>query len=131
MARYKVRYEGTREAVSEIMIENLPKPSLLKWAMLVVLLNKGRPMGAREIDRGVAVLLNLSDPILEFRMENGKLYIQYRLAWERTKSKKLGYIEKVPDLPRTWRLTPKGKMYARKKERLFFSRVAQSDSSPN
>ena len=81
MARYKVRYEGTREAVSEIMIENLPKPSLLKWAMLVVLLNKGRPMGAREIDRGVAVLLNLSDPILEFRMENGKLYIQYRLAW--------------------------------------------------
>lgn len=87
--------------------------------MLVVLYENNRPMVASEIDRSVAKLLNISDQMYEYVLENGKQYMPYRLGWERTKSKKFGYIEKVPDMPRLWQLTDKGKQIAKRKSKLF------------
>jgi hypothetical protein len=100
-------------------INNYPKPAQLKWAMLVVLYESGRPMVAAEIDRSVAKLLKVSDQMYEAVLENGKRYMPYRLGWERTKSKKFGYIEKVPDMPRLWQLTDKGRKIALKKSKLY------------
>ncbi|CAN2188126.1 Restriction system protein Mrr-like N-terminal domain containing protein [Candidatus Nanopelagicaceae bacterium] len=96
-----------------------PKPSLLKWAMLVVLLDNDVPMIAREIDRDVAKLMKISDSMYEAILKNGKQYLPYRLGWERTKSKKMGYIEKVPDLPRYWQLTESGRAIATRKVKMF------------
>ena len=96
-----------------------PKPAVLKWAMLVVLLDKKEPMAASDIDKAVAKLLSIPDPVYYMVLENGKQYVPYRLGWERTKSKKLGYIEKIPNGPRLWQLTEKGKKLAGKKIKLF------------
>ena len=76
-------------------------------------------MVAAEIDRSVAKLLKVSDQMYEAVLENGKRYMPYRLGWERTKSKKFGYIEKVPDMPRLWQLTDKGRKIALKKSKLY------------
>ena len=100
-------------------IDDYPKPSQLKWAMLVVLYENDRPMVASEIDRSVAKLLNISDQMYETVLENGKQYMPYRLGWERTKSKKCGYIEKVPNMPRLWQLTDKGRKIALRKSKLY------------
>lgn len=100
-------------------IDDYPKPSQLKWAMLVVLYENDRPMVASEIDRSVAKLLNISDQMYETVLENGKQYMPYRLGWERTKSKKFGYIEKVPNMPRLWQLTDKGRKIALRKSKLY------------
>ena len=100
-------------------VDEYPKPAKLKWAMLVVLYKNDRPMVASEIDRGVAKLLNISDQMYDMVLENGKQYIPYRLGWERTKSKKFGYIEKVLDKPRLWKLTDKGRKIAIRKSKLF------------
>ena len=100
-------------------IDDYPKPSQLKWAMLVVLYENDRPMVASEIDRSVAKLLNISDQMYETVLENGKQFMPYRLGWERTKSKKVGYIEKVPNMPRHWQLTNKGRKIALRKSKLY------------
>ena len=100
-------------------VNDYPKPSVLKWAMLVVLLENQRPMVAREIDKQVAKLLKISDEMYEAVLDNGKQYIPYRLGWERTKSKKFGYIEKVPDQHRLWQLTENGRKFALRKAKLF------------
>jgi hypothetical protein len=100
-------------------IDDYPKPSQLKWAMLVVLYKNGRPMVASEIDRNVAKLLNIPDDMYETVLDDGKKYMSYRLGWERTKTKKFGYIEKVPDMPRFWQLTEKGRAIALRKSKLF------------
>ncbi len=100
-------------------IDEYPKPSQLKWAMLVVLHENDRPMVAFEIDRCVAKLLNISDEMYETVLENGKKYIPYRLGWERTKSRKFGYIEKNTNDPRLWQLTDKGRRIALRKLKLF------------
>jgi restriction endonuclease Mrr len=100
-------------------INDYPKPSQLKWAMLVVLYKNDRPMVASEIDRSVAKLLDISDQMYDTVLENGKQYMPYRLGWERTKSKKSGYIEKVPDMPGLWQLTDKGRKIALRKSKLY------------
>ena len=100
-------------------IDDFPKPSQLKWAMLVVLYEHDRPMVASEIDRNVAKLLNISEQMYLAVLENGKRYIPYRLGWERTKAKKVGYIEKVPNTPRFWQLTEKGRAVALRKSKLY------------
>lgn len=100
-------------------IDDYPKPAQLKWAMLVVLYQNDRPMVASEIDRSVATLLNVSDQMYETVLENGKQYMPYRLGWERTKCKKIGYIEKVPNMPRLWQLTNKGRRTALRKAKLY------------
>lgn len=87
--------------------------------MLVVLYENDRPMVASEIDRSVAKLLNVSDQMYETVLGNGKQYMPYRLGWERTKSKKFGYIEKVPNMPRLWQLTDKGRKIALRKAKLY------------
>jgi hypothetical protein len=99
-------------------IDNYPKPSQLKWAMLAVLHENDGPMIASEIDRSVAKLLNISERMYEAVLENGKQYIPYRLGWERTKAKKIGYIEKVPNMSRRWQLTDKGRKIAIRKSKL-------------
>lgn len=101
----------------DYIANDYPKPSQLKWAMLVVLYGNDRAMVASEIDRSVAKLLNISEQMYETVLENGKQYIPYRLGWERTKSKKLGYIEKVPNMPGYWRLTDKGRKIALRKSK--------------
>jgi hypothetical protein len=100
-------------------IEDYPKPSTLKWAMLVVLLDDQKPMVAAEIDRRVANLLKIPADMFEAVLENGRQYVPYRLGWERTKSKKFGYIEKVPGKPRSWQLTESGRKIALRKAKLF------------
>ena len=50
-------------------IDDYPKPSQLKWAMLVVLYENDRPMVASEIDRSVAKLLNVSEQMYETVLE--------------------------------------------------------------
>lgn len=87
--------------------------------MLVVLYQNDRPMVASEIDKSVAKLLNISEQMYEAVLENGKRYMPYRLGWERTKSKKFGYIEKSPNMPRLWQLTDKGRKMALRKSKLF------------
>lgn len=99
--------------------DDYPKPSQLKWAMLVVLYRNDRPMVASEIDRSVAKLLKVSDQMYEAVLESGKQYMPYRLGWERTKSKKFGYIEKVPNMTRLWQLTEKGRKIAFRKSKLY------------
>jgi len=96
-----------------------PKPGTLKWAMLVVLLKNERPMVALEIDKEVAKLLHVSDAMFDAVLENGKRYLPYRLGWERTKCKKLGYLEKSTNMPRFWQLTEKGRRVALSKQKLF------------
>lgn len=100
-------------------ITDYPKPSVLKWAILVILLRTDRPMLAREIDREVASLLNISESMYSAVLENGKRYMPYRLGWERSKARKLGFIEKSPEFPRLWQLTDLGREYAVKKQRIF------------
>ena len=100
-------------------VDDYPKPSQLKWAMLVVLLNHDKPMVTSQIDIGVAKLLNIPNEMYVAILENGKQYLPYRLGWERTKTKKLGYIEKVPNMPRFWKLTDKGRRAAMRKKHLF------------
>jgi hypothetical protein len=100
-------------------IEDYPKPSTLKWAMLVVMLDNQKPMVAGEIDRSVAKLLNIPVDMFEAVLENGRQYVPYRLGWERTKSKKFGYIEKAFDKPRSWQLTESGRKIALRKAKFF------------
>jgi hypothetical protein len=100
-------------------VKDYPSPGILKWAMLVVLHETDKPMVASEIDRAVADLLEISDAMYHAVMENGKKYVPYRLGWERTKSKKLGYLEKLQTAPGSWQLTEKGRKVAVNKKRLF------------
>jgi hypothetical protein len=100
-------------------VSDYPKPSQLKWAMLVVLFENDRPMLSSEIDRNVATLLGVSDQMFEFVLESGKQYMPYRLGWERTKAQKFGFIEKAPALARHWQLTDKGRKIATRKINLF------------
>jgi hypothetical protein len=76
-------------------------------------------MVAYEIDISVANILNISVQMYETVLENGKQYMPFRLGWERTKSKKFGYIEKVPNMPRLWQLTDKGRKIALRKSKLY------------
>ncbi len=106
----------------ELNSKDYPSPSTLKWAMLLILLRENRAMKADEINRLVAFELKISSEKYDAILENGKQYVPYRLAWERTKCKKLGYIEKVLQSPGTWRLTEKGlKVAAYKRIRNFKS----------
>ena len=118
MACNEIRIKGD-EVIMSYTHDDYPKPAQLKWAMLVVLYENNRPMVASEIDRSVAKLLNISDSMYQAVLENGKQYVPYRLGWERTKSKKIGYIEKVPNSGRYWQLTDKGRKIAMRKSKLF------------
>ena len=103
----------------EYTSEDYPKPATLKWAMLVVLLVEDAPMFAHQIDRKVARLLGISEKMYGATLSNGKQYVPYRLGWERTKCKNNQYIEKVPGMPRYWRLTERGRIIALRKEKVL------------
>lgn len=113
----------------KITEKDYPSVAKMKWAMLVVLLDyEANGLVASEIDKKSAQLLGVSKELFEFVMPNGKKYFPYRLGWERTKAKKQGYIEKVPNAPRMWRLTHKGISRAKTKARTINKNVITTKS---
>jgi hypothetical protein len=105
---------------SEFAKLNYPKNAQLKYAMLVVLLEHGETgQVSAKIDIEAAKLLSLTVEQYEYVMPNGKRYLSYRMAWERSRARKSRFIEKVPNRARMWRLTEKGSSVARRKKGLF------------
>jgi restriction endonuclease Mrr len=104
----------------EISEKDFPSVAKMKWAMLVVLLDyENSGLVANEIDKKASKLLGLSEELFEYVTPSGKKYFTYRLGWERTKAKKQGFIERVPNAPRMWRLTAKGISRANLKAKTF------------
>lgn len=100
--------------------KDFPSISVMKWAMLVTLLEDGEKGNSSNlIDVKVARMLNISPEMFKYEIKPGKPYFSYRMSWERTKAKKQGYIEKIPGKSRMWRLTSKGTSIANRKRKSF------------
>lgn len=72
----------------------VPNQVEMAWPTLQVLEQRGGSASRREIDAGLAEILNLSDEVLEQLQGSGPmLKVHYRASWTRTYLKKMGAID--------------------------------------
>ena len=72
----------------------VPTQDEMAWPTLQVLEQRGGSASRREIDAGLAEILNLSDEVLEQLQGSGPmLKVHYRASWTRTYLKKMGAID--------------------------------------
>ena len=75
-------------------MNEVPTQVEMAWPTLQVLEQRGGSASRREIDAGLAEILNLSDEVLEQLQGSGPmLKVDYRAAWTRTYLKKMGAID--------------------------------------
>lgn len=79
----------------------------LTQVTLNVLIKLGGSCDVNQLDREVAIMLNLSDELKDKMRSANRSEIQYRLAWTRTKAKQNGFIQR--ESPRFWSITEKGR----------------------
>lgn len=75
-------------------VNEVPTHVEMAWPTLQVLEQRGGSASRREIDAGLAEILNLSDEVLEQLQGSGPmLKVDYRASWTRTYLKKMGAID--------------------------------------
>lgn len=89
-------------------MNEVPTQVEMAWPTLQVLEQRGGSASRREIDAGIAEILNLSGEVLEQLQGSGPmLKVDYRAAWTRTYLKKMGAINNSRH--GVWSLTDDGR----------------------
>ena len=100
---YPADKSGGRADMNEV-----PTHVEMAWPTLQVLEQHGGSASRREIDAGIAEILNLSDEVLEQLQGSGPmLKVDYRASWTRTYLKKMGVI--ANSRHGVWSLTDDGR----------------------
>jgi hypothetical protein len=84
------------------MTSKMPSSSELSGSLLKILAQHPNGLTVSEIDQAVIQDLGISLELANQIRSGNRTEIKYRLAWCRTKAKKLGLIERKS--PNTWKL---------------------------
>jgi len=84
------------------MTSKMPTSGELSTSLLKILAQHPNGLTVNEIDQAVIQDLGVSSELANQIRSGNRTEIKYRLAWCRTKAKKLGLIERKS--PNTWKL---------------------------
>ena len=98
------------------MPDHMPSPLVIESAMLKVISIHKMGMHTKDLEKGVADFLELSQELQEITRADKRGEFGYRLAWARTKAKGKGHIERIDHA--TWRITEAGLEYLKLQEKM-------------